>query len=104
MCINCIYRAKKLSVPIEEALEQAESHFLVPDHLLVYKELCMEMEYLISLLPKRTKLVYQMNRNDNISYNDIALILNISVNSVKTHMYRGIKFLKESYHGSNKNS
>jgi RNA polymerase sigma-70 factor (family 1) len=98
------YRAKKMSVPIEEAFDQAELPYLVPDHLLVYKELSMEMEYLISLLPKRTRLIYQMNRNDNLTYADIAAILDISVNSVKTHMYRGIRFLKESYHASDKDS
>lgn len=98
------YRAKRMHVPIEDALDFAGPEYLVPDHLLVYKELCMEMEYLISLLPKRTRLIYQMNRNDNITYKDIAVILDISVNSVKTHMYRAISFLKESYYASPKNS
>lgn len=73
----------------------------IPDQQLSYKELNVEMQRLIDRLPARTQLIFKMNRNDHITYDDIALILNLSVNSVKTHMYRALKFLKEEYRASN---
>lgn len=72
----------------------------IPDQRLAYKQLHSEMDRLISLLPERTQLVFKMNRYDQLIYDDIAIILNISVNSVKTHMYRALKFLKEAYKAS----
>jgi RNA polymerase sigma-70 factor (family 1) len=75
-----------------------------PDHIadqqLTYKELNAEINRLISKLPARTQLIFLMNRNDQLTYEDIALILSISINSVKTHMYRALKFLKEGYKAS----
>lgn len=74
----------------------------LPDELLMYKQLKAEMDELVAQLPERTQLVFRMNREDNLSYDDIALILNVSVNTVKTQMYRALKFLKETYHASGK--
>ena len=71
--------------------------YLAPDHLLMYKELDLDINQMISLLPERTELVFRMNRNDYLSYTEIAEMLNISIHSVKTHMYRAIKFLKENF-------
>ncbi|TCD00296.1 RNA polymerase sigma-70 factor [Pedobacter frigidisoli] len=77
--------------------EKFAEEYLIPDQLLIYKELQLDMDQMISLLPERTELVFRMNRHDHLSYEEIAQILAISINSVKTHMYRAIKFLKENF-------
>lgn len=68
-----------------------------PDHTLNYKEIAENLERLIKLLPERMQLIFRMNREDELSYQEIADLLDISINSVKTQMYRAIKFLKETY-------
>ena len=96
------YRRKNLSI-YESAVDiaaEAEPYYLLPDQQLTFKELSAEIDKLIGRLPERTKLVFCMNRYDNLTYENIALLLDISVNSVKTHMYRAIKFLKEAYRSS----
>lgn len=95
---------RKNSMNIYEPLDSLLTHECpdsIPDQQLSYKELNSEMDRLIAQLPTRTQLVFKMNRHDNITYDDIALILNLSVNSVKTHMYRALKSLKEGYRASN---
>lgn len=93
------YRKKNITV-YEPDADEVMPHYLIPDQQLVFKELKAEIEHLITQLPARTQLVFRMNREDHLTYEDIAIILNISINSVKTHMYRSIKFLKETYRAS----
>jgi len=100
--INDYYRKHRMNV--HESLDSLVNNACpeyIPDQQLSYKELNMEMERLIDRLPVRTQLIFKMNRHDHITYDDIALILHLSVNSVKTHMYRALKFLKEEYRASN---
>lgn len=73
------------------------SSYLEPDQLLMFKQLYVDMDLMIGMLPERTQLVFRMNREDQLSYEDIAQLLNISLHSVKTHMYRAIKFLKNAF-------
>ncbi len=77
--------------------DKQTSYYLTPDHLLIYKELTLDIDQMISSLPSRTELVFRMSREDYLSYAEIAQMLSISINSVKTHMYRAIKYLKENY-------
>jgi len=81
--------------------DEAVPDYLIPDQLLAFKELSAEIDKMINMLPARTQLVFCMSRYDNLTYENIALLLDISINSVKTHMYRAIKFLKEVYRSSN---
>jgi RNA polymerase sigma-70 factor (family 1) len=68
-----------------------------PEKELLYKEMDSHIAYLIERLPPQTKVVFRMNRDEGLTYGEVASILHISVNSVKTHMYRALKFLKESF-------
>jgi RNA polymerase sigma-70 factor (family 1) len=86
---------------VEAAEDHPEAYYLIPDQQLSFKELSNNIEQLIAQLPDRTQMVFRMNRQDALPYQEIADLLNISVNSVKTHMYRAIKFLKKAFHDSN---
>jgi RNA polymerase sigma-70 factor (family 1) len=87
----------RIQVPVDMAEQEAGQAFMIPDQQLSFKELAKGMEQLIGMLPERTQLVFRMNRHDELSYQEVATLLDISINSVKTHMYRAVKFLKESY-------
>lgn len=50
----------------------------------------------ISKLPERCRLIFTMNRFDNLTYKEIAEILEISVKTVETQMSRALKSLKEN--------
>jgi RNA polymerase sigma-70 factor (family 1) len=68
-----------------------------PEKELLYKETNSHIAYLIDRLPPQTKVIFRMNRDEGLTYQEIAGILHISVNTVKTHMFRALKFLKEAF-------
>lgn len=86
---------------LDSVLDDADETYNMPDQQLSYKELHATIDKLIAKLPQRSQLVFRMNRHDHLSYEEIAVILSISINSVKTHMYRAIKFLKDEFKASN---
>ena len=79
---------------------QPEATYLQPDHLLVYQELSAQVSHLIGQLPERTRQVFQLHRDGGLTYEEIAELLAISVNSIKTHMFRALRFLKSTLYAS----
>lgn len=68
-----------------------------PDQIIEFKEVCENLEKMIKMLPEKMQIIFRMNREDSLTYQEIADLLEISINSVKTQMYRAIKFLKENH-------
>ena len=50
----------------------------------------------VDAMPERMRLVYTMSRRDGLSYAEIAQVLGISVNTVKTQMGRALEQLREA--------
>jgi len=92
--------AQDVEVTDELPQHQPEAAHLRPDELLSYRELHEHLLQLIGLLPTRTRQVFQLHRDAGMTYEEIAALLEISLNSVKTHMFRALRFLKESLHVS----
>jgi RNA polymerase sigma-70 factor (ECF subfamily) len=90
------YRKRKIIFHIPEE-DNASADHQQPDHLLMYKDATQRIRHLINELPPQMRLVFQLNRYEGFSYEEIAGLLDISVNSVKTHMFRALKSLKASY-------
>lgn len=80
--------------------DQPEAAHLQPDQLLDFQELNQHLRQLIGRLPERTRQVFQLHRDGNLTYEEIAELLTISVNSVKTHMFRALRFLKSALYAS----
>jgi len=55
-----------------------------------YNELKDKSEKIINLLPARQKQIYKLSREDGLTYKEIAAKIDISVNTVETHMERVI--------------
>lgn len=95
------YRRKqkgRINTSLEGTPAEVSEDYQGPDQVLTYKELAENLEKLVKALPERMQLIFRMNREDQLTYQEIADLLEISLNSVKTQMYRAIKFLKEAYH------
>ncbi len=101
--VHDFYRKRNIAIhePLDTIADEPIPDYHAPDEQIVFKELNTEFAKLIEQLPPRTQLIFNMNRQDNLTYEDIATVLNISINSVKTHMFRALKFLKEAYRASN---
>lgn len=83
-------RIKKISGEMVEKEDYSTQHWLDFDYL---RE---ELEAAISRLPEKCQLIFRMSREDELDDKVIAEKLHISVNTVRTQMYRALQKLKAS--------
>ncbi len=66
-----------------------------PESILISKDLSGKIKEGIDKLPKQCKLIFCLSRHEGKKYEEIALMLNISINTVKKQMSRAIFKLRE---------
>jgi RNA polymerase sigma-70 factor, ECF subfamily len=66
-----------------------------PNLEVEYNELTKKVNKIIDHLPQRQKEVYILHKLENLKYQEIAERLNISVNTIETHMSRALKTIQE---------
>lgn len=96
------YKKNKLNVVgIDEVAHEVniQKHQL-PDHLMSYKQFNERIIYLVNQLPEKTRVVFMMSREEGLTYEQIAEIMDVSINTIKTHMFRAIRFLKEAFNAN----
>ena len=54
------------------------------------------IDLLIEELPPRRREIFNLSRKENKSYKEIALLLNISENTVENQIHEALKFLKKN--------
>jgi RNA polymerase sigma-70 factor (ECF subfamily) len=59
-------------------------------------ELSDAIGHAVAALPERCRLIFQMSRDQGLSYAEIAAVLGISVKTVETQMGRALKALRTS--------
>jgi RNA polymerase sigma-70 factor, ECF subfamily len=69
-----------------------EETFTLDDYF--YEGLERDIEEAIQSLPEQCRIIFQMSRFENLSYEEIARKLDISVNTVKTQMRRALEKLR----------
>lgn len=67
------------------------------DRTLLEKETRAEIEKEIQNLPQKMKIVFEMSRKEELSYQEIATTLNISDKTVKKQISNAIKLLKPKF-------
>lgn len=60
-----------------------------------YQEFKDAVQNVISQLPEKRRQIFLMHREDNLTYKEIAEVLEISIYTVETQMSRSLKFLNE---------
>lgn len=59
------------------------------------KEIAESVHQAIAELPEKCRIIFSMNRFDNLTYAEIAKVLNLSIKTVETQMGRALKFLRK---------
>ena len=65
------------------------------DYLVRHHELQTMIGKTLDILPERRRLIFTLSRQHEMSYKEIASMLDISVKTVETQMGRTLKFLRE---------
>ncbi len=63
------------------------------DQSVNYESTKIRIEDILSKLPEKRQLIFRMSRFDELSYKEIAEILNISVNTVQNQMIKAIQYI-----------
>lgn len=83
----------------EDVLSNAEFTLLTEEYPLddyFYEGLERDIDEAITSLPEQCRIIFQMSRFENLSYEEIARKLDISVNTVKTQIRRALEKLRTS--------
>lgn len=85
---------KKLQENVEADFINLPEKVWLPDHQICYKEMNQEILNAIEKLPPVRKKVFKMSRFEGLTYQEIAINLQISKNTVKDHIAIALIFLK----------
>jgi RNA polymerase sigma-70 factor (ECF subfamily) len=96
--LNFLNNEKRL-ISIENGQSLPENLAISPEEKFEAEELSVMVHRAIDTLPSQCRQVYLMKRYDQLKYTEIAEMLNISVNTVKTQMKRALKSLQERLGG-----
>jgi len=89
-------RKKRFETPLELNVENsAASHDQSPLENLQNDEIASRLKSAIALLPERRRQILLLRINHDMSYKEIAEMLNISVNTVDTQLRRALKLLRD---------
>jgi RNA polymerase sigma-70 factor (ECF subfamily) len=104
-CINFLKKSEVLSRQSKKMADEIIYHNEVamrnfsPEIIdrLVGEELEIKLTTALNDLPPQARKIFMMSRFDQLSYDEIALALEISVNTVKTQMKRTLFKLREIF-------
>jgi RNA polymerase sigma-70 factor (ECF subfamily) len=68
-----------------------------PQQHLIFLELEKVVEEAIEKLPPQQRQIYKLSREEGLSQEEISAKLQISVNTIKQHMNRALKFIRHYY-------
>ena len=96
-------RSRRKQVSIEERAE--DSHLEIPDHqsrspdnTVLEAELRSAIDSAIAQLPEKQRLAVILRRYEQLSYEEIAAVLSLTVSAVKSQLFRARTSLKELLH------
>ena len=75
-------------------LTHAEEYENLVEDQLFYEELARALESGIENLPEKCRVVYQLSRNENLTYKEIAGHLHLPIDTVEKQMVKALKLLR----------
>ena len=90
--LNFLSREKK-QLSTEDLMSDRQDTTANPEEQIIENEMIDGVHKAIEKLPEKCRYVYLMKRYDDLKYHEIAEILDISINTVKTQMKRALKSL-----------
>ncbi len=93
-CLNTL-RSKTYTVALDEQPDIKEPERENPHEEMEHRELYEKLNRLINELPEQQRQVFRMIKENGLSAKECAQILNISVRTVETHVYKAVKQLEK---------
>lgn len=98
---NAIYnywrKAKIITEPLEIFEDNLAHSSPSADSDLTFKELEKSYTEYLNNLPEQRRKIFDLSRNENMSYAEIAEKLNLSVHTVRNQMSASVKYLRKHF-------
>lgn len=94
LCIDELRRTKTNLSNIETAYE-IKSNDSSPAEVYTKKQLKIALDRTIQLLPEKQQQCFHLRENEGRAYEEIAEVLNITMNQVKVNIFRARNFIKK---------
>ncbi|MBC7921841.1 MAG: RNA polymerase sigma-70 factor [Ferruginibacter sp.] len=95
--LNCLKRVAYQEAFVKHAAAQRDCLHHQTEWAVIsadYEQLAVQA---IARLPRQRQLIFQMSRQDGLSHEEIARILNISTNTVKVQIHRALKTIRRYF-------
>ena len=96
-CISFLRRAKLVTVDIADFSVEAFPDSQGADYGLALSEAENRFKEILTRLSPQRRKVFELSREQNLSYAEIAEELNLSQNTVENHMVAALSFLRKQY-------
>lgn len=77
-------------------LSTFESPVITPEEMLTFNEFEQAVLEAVQCLPERRRQIFLMNREDALTYKEIAEVLGLSIKTVETQISRSLKSLRKA--------
>ncbi len=88
------YKRMKLNLKLQQSIVEDRT-FETPEFEMEIKEFDRKLQRVISELNENNRTVFLMNRMDQMTYNEIAASLNISVKAVEKRMKKALEHVRK---------
>ena len=96
-CISFLRRNKLITLDITGFSEDSFKETQGADHALVVSDTENGFKKKLAKLSPQRRRVFELSREHNMSYAEIARELNLSQNTVENHMVAALSFLRKHY-------
>ncbi|MCC7119053.1 MAG: sigma-70 family RNA polymerase sigma factor [Anaerolineales bacterium] len=97
LCLNYL-EAQKPSAELDE--DRDEDKTQSPAEQVEVKERSAQIRMALASLPPQYRIVVELRHYQELSYDEIAVEMNIPLSDVKSHLFRARKLLAEKLHAS----
>lgn len=94
-CYKLVYKSANFDGLPDAVADLANIDKVTPEEVIIEKELLAVINKAVANLPDQCRLVFEMSRNEQMSYKEISAELGISVSVVGTQITRAIRAIQE---------
>lgn len=99
-CINHLVKQKKLNISFIDDLDiDIEAVAATPEDCLITKERLALINTEIKKLPKKCMAIFILVKEEGLKYNEVAILLNLSVKTIEAQMSIAFKKLAIAFEG-----
>ncbi len=95
LCLNRLNVKATPHVELDEEYEQPEEHLPSPETFLVAKERSAAVRAALVALPAHYRAVIELRHFQELEYDEMAKMLQLPMNTIKSHLFRARKILAE---------